>query len=55
MKLCLHSDEEVDLKEALRKGQDIESIIIDAINRKPESHQLESGQYITKKMYQIGG
>lgn len=55
MKLCLHSDEEVDLKEALRKGQDIESIIIDAINRKPESHQLERGQYITKKMYQIGG
>lgn len=55
MKLCLHSDEEVDLKEVLRKGQDIESIIIDAINRKPESHQLENGQYITKKMYQIGG
>lgn len=55
MKLCLHSDEEVDLREALINEKDIERIIIDAINKKPESHQLENGQYISKKMYQIGG
>jgi len=55
LKLCLHSDEEVDLREVLKNRCSIESIIIDAVNKKPESHQLENGQYISKKMYQIGG
>ncbi|CCQ95564.1 Molybdenum cofactor biosynthesis protein A [[Clostridium] ultunense Esp] len=55
LKLCLHSKDEIDLKEALRKGQDIEKIIIDAIGQKPESHHLEDGEYVSKKMYQIGG
>lgn len=55
LKLCLHSNNEIDLKEALRSGQDIEKIIIDAIGQKPESHHLENGQYVSKKMYQIGG
>ncbi|MCF6465154.1 GTP 3',8-cyclase MoaA [Clostridium sp. Cult2] len=55
LKLCLHSRDEIDLKEALRKGQDLERIIVEAIGEKPESHNLESGVYVTKKMYQIGG
>ena len=55
LKLCLHSNEEIDLKGVLRKGEDIEKIIADAIVKKPESHKLESGEYVTKKMYQIGG
>ena len=55
LKLCLHSKDEIDLKEALRKGQDIEKIVIDAIGQKPESHHLEDGEYVSKKMYQIGG
>ncbi len=55
LKLCLHSNEEIDLKNALIKGEDIEKIIIDAIMKKPESHKLESGEYVKKKMYQIGG
>ena len=55
LKLCLHSKDEIDLKEALRKGQNIEKIIIEAIRQKPESHNLESGVYVSKKMYQIGG
>ncbi|MBZ2174732.1 GTP 3',8-cyclase MoaA [Schnuerera sp. xch1] len=55
LKLCLHSNNEIDLKEALRSGQDIEKIIIDAVGQKPESHHLENGQYVSKKMYQIGG
>lgn len=55
LKLCLHSNDEIDLKDPLRKGQDIEKIIVDAIKLKPESHRLESGEYISKKMYQIGG
>ena len=55
LKLCLHSNMEIDLKEALRKGQDLEEIILDGVAKKPESHRLEDGQYVYKKMYQIGG
>ncbi len=55
LKLCLHSNEEIDLKESLRSGQDIKKIILNAIEKKPESHKLESGQYVHKNMYQIGG
>lgn len=55
LKLCLHSDVEIDLREALRRGQAIEKIIMDAIYKKPESHNLEDGVYVSKKMYQIGG
>lgn len=55
IKLCLHLNDEIDVREALRNGQDIEKIIIDAIGQKPESHHLEDGQYVSKKMYEIGG
>lgn len=55
LKLCLHSNEEIDLKESLRSGQDIKTIILNAIKNKPESHKLESGQYVRKSMNQIGG
>lgn len=55
LKLCLHSNEEIDLKESLRSGEDIESIILEAISKKPQSHNLESGEYVFKKMHQIGG
>lgn len=55
LKLCLHSNEEIDLKSALRKGEDIRSIILKSIEEKPESHKLESGEYVSKNMYQIGG
>ncbi|WIV12573.1 GTP 3',8-cyclase MoaA [Proteiniborus sp. MB09-C3] len=55
LKLCLHSNEEIDLKDKLRQGEDIEKIIMAAIKQKPESHHLEDGQYITDSMYQIGG
>lgn len=55
LKLCLHSNEEIDLKTPLRNGQDIKMIIKRAILDKPESHQLEEGQYVEKGMNQIGG
>ena len=55
LKLCLHSNEEIDLREALREDEDIEKIILESIRRKPESHRLESGEYVSKKMHQIGG
>ncbi|MFA5528075.1 MAG: GTP 3',8-cyclase MoaA, partial [Peptostreptococcales bacterium] len=55
LQLCLHSNEEIDLRGPLRRGEKLEPIILEAINRKPESHHLEDGQYIKKNMGQIGG
>lgn len=55
LKLCLHSNKEIDLKAPLRKGKNLEKIIINAVKKKPESHHLEDGNYITKNMVQIGG
>ncbi len=55
LKLCLHSDREIDLKSALRNNEDIKKIIKDAIWTKEESHHLEDEQYIIRNMHQIGG
>ncbi|HAE91030.1 GTP 3',8-cyclase MoaA [Tissierella praeacuta] len=55
LKLCLHSNREIDIKEALKSGQDMRKLIIDSINQKEESHHLEDGKYISRNMNQIGG
>lgn len=55
LKLCLHSNEELDLKTPLRNGQDIKELIINEINKKPETHNLEDGEYTGRNMVEIGG
>lgn len=55
LKLCLHSNKEIDLKKALRSGEDIKSLILKSVLKKEESHHLEEGEYIDKNMNQIGG
>ncbi|KNF07268.1 cyclic pyranopterin monophosphate synthase subunit MoaA [Gottschalkia purinilytica] len=55
LKLCLHSDEEIDLRKSLRDGEDLKKVIREAILKKPEEHQLEKGVYTNKSMFQIGG
>lgn len=55
LKLCLHSDEEIDLKEPLRNGVDIKEIILNDINKKPKAHHLEEGKYTSRNMVSIGG
>ncbi|MFW5647994.1 MAG: GTP 3',8-cyclase MoaA [Candidatus Alkaliphilus sp. MAG34] len=55
LKLCLHSDREIDLGSALRNNENIKEIIRDAIWTKEESHHLEDEQYIIRNMNQIGG
>jgi cyclic pyranopterin phosphate synthase len=55
LKLCLHSNNEIDIKEALRSGQDIKKLILNSIYKKEESHHLEDGEYIKRNMNQIGG
>lgn len=55
LKLCLHSNKEIDMKTALRDGRDIKGFILDSILKKEESHNLEEGKYIARNMNQIGG
>lgn len=55
LKLCLHSNREIDLKEALRNKEDIKKLIEESILTKEEEHHLENKEYITRNMNQIGG
>lgn len=53
--MCLHSNVFIDLLKPLREGKDIEKIIVDAIENKPEKHHLLDGQYNVTDMNEIGG
>ncbi|HZJ76922.1 MAG TPA: GTP 3',8-cyclase MoaA [Oscillospiraceae bacterium] len=55
LKLCLHSNREIDLKSALENNENIKEVIKNAIWTKDESHHLEDEQYIIRNMHQIGG
>lgn len=55
MKHCLHSDEEINLREFLSDRKLIRKVISDAVFQKPMSHHLEDGKYIARNMVQIGG
>ena len=55
LKLCLHSEGEIDLLTALRNGESVERIIEEALTSKPPEHKLEEGEYISKNMVKIGG
>ncbi len=55
LKLCLHSDDEIDLREVLRSGGNLKQAISDSILKKPEEHHLEEGQIIKRNMNEIGG
>ena len=55
LKLCLHSNREIDLGKVLREGGDLEKVIKESILKKEEEHHLETEEYITRSMNQIGG
>lgn len=55
LKLCLHSNREIDLKKAFDNKEDVRKIIRQGIFSKEEEHHLEDEAYITRNMYQIGG
>ncbi len=55
IKPCLHSDRELDVKEALRSGEDITKIIESSIWVKPKMHHLNEGESIKRDMMRIGG
>lgn len=55
LKLCLHSNKEINLREALREGRDVKKLILESVLKKEESHHLEDGEYTDRNMNQIGG
>ena len=55
LKLCLHSNREIDLGKSLRNNEDVKEIISESVLTKEESHHLEEEKYISRNMNQIGG
>lgn len=55
LKLCLHSDDEIDLRKVIKDGGDLKEVIRKAILEKPEEHHLEEGKFIKRNMNEIGG
>lgn len=55
LKLCLHSNREIDLRSALHEGKDIKKLIMESILTKEKEHHLEDKKYIARNMNQIGG
>lgn len=55
LKPCLHNDKVIDLKAALRNGDDIRPLIERALLIKPQKHNLNKGENIIESMNRIGG
>ncbi len=55
LKLCLHTDDELDLKPYLNDHETLKKVLIEAIKQKPKEHNLETGSSIKKNMVAIGG
>lgn len=55
LKLCLHSNREIDLRKILRTKGDLKEAVKEAILTKEEEHHLENQEYIRRSMNQIGG
>lgn len=55
LKLCLHSDDEIDLLGALRRGEDLTTLLKEYLLEKPHSHLLDEKKYIKRNMNEIGG
>ena len=55
IKVCLHSDIEVSIKDKLNDAALLRQAIIDAINLKPYEHGLVKGEYSKRGMSRIGG
>jgi len=55
LKLCLHSDEEYNLRKYAYDKVKLEEKILEMIKEKPKEHKLNEGVVIKKNMFQIGG
>lgn len=55
LKLCLHSDIEVDLKKVIDNNESVLDAIKKAIDKKPKEHLLDDNIYTKRSMTEIGG
>lgn len=55
IKLCLHSNEELDLKPYLEDYDKLKEFLKESIMAKPKEHHLEEGEYVSTSMSKIGG
>ena len=56
LQLCLFGDGGVDLRQALRRGEDVRERIVDALTYKPAGHRLREGiTGTTRRLAQVGG
>lgn len=55
IKPCLHSNQEIDVREAIKTGGNLKETIINAILAKPQEHHLNDGESIKRDMMRIGG
>jgi cyclic pyranopterin phosphate synthase len=52
---CLHSKNEIDLKPALGNRDALKTLILQAVSKKPMTHQLSEGKLMERDMGKIGG
>lgn len=55
LKLCLHSDIEIDLKKVIDNNENVLDAIKGAIAKKPKEHLLDENMYTKRSMTEIGG
>ena len=55
LKLCLHSDEEYNLREYTHHEEKLKNYIIKIIQEKPKAHKLAENIYTKSDMHSIGG
>jgi len=55
LKYCLHSNNELDLKQLLKGSEDIQRAIQSFVYEKPLEHSIEQGNYVNLDMVRVGG
>ena len=55
IKPCLHSDDEINIREMIGGGQTYQQVLEHAVMQKPSAHRLDENVYIDRCMNSIGG
>ncbi len=55
LRLCLHSDNEIDLLKFKNDKNELYNVLKNSINLKPEKHKINEQDFATSSMVQIGG
>ncbi len=55
LRLCLHSDNEIDLLEFKDDKENLKKVLRESISKKPEKHNITEKEFAKSNMVQIGG